>query len=49
MDVFNKKLSISIPTFNDLKYLRKNLEILLPQVKKPKNKLDLHLIDNFPA
>jgi hypothetical protein len=46
MDVFNKKLSISIPTFNDLQYLRKNLEILLPQVKKHKNKVDLHVFDN---
>jgi hypothetical protein len=46
MHVFNKKLSISIPTFNDLQYLKKNLEILLPQVKKHKNKVDLYIFDN---
>jgi hypothetical protein len=42
----NKKLAISIPTFNEISLLKKNLEILFPQVQVHSKDVNLHVFDN---
>ena len=42
-----KKLAICIPTYNELDYLKRNLDSLIPQVKSFNKNVDLYVIDNF--
>ena len=41
-----KKLAISIPTFNEVGFLKENLKTLVPQVKEFSNCVDLYVFDN---
>ena len=41
-----KKLAISIPTFNEVGFLKENLKTLVPQVKEFSNYVDLYVFDN---
>ena len=41
-----KKLAISIPTFNEVGFLKENVKTLVPQVKEFSNCVDLYVFDN---